>query len=257
MTVENFSKFNAFGVEFELYDPDNSVPAETKPGKVYEPSISKFLIELLADEQELTFGDIGAHYGYFTSLVGGINKKVNIHCFEPNPGFVDILKTNIARNSVSATIHAIALSESKGSVPFFNRTMKTAENAPGAFSVASDTFDSYISTLATAPNIVKIDVHGAEGKVLKGMKNSLNRIVKHLCVEIHAQHILVDYTYAEIFDFIKQSGMTIYELVDFRYNDTPLLRLLTKEELAKFSDYSTWTAEQINFERMIYACSNS
>jgi FkbM family methyltransferase len=257
MTIENFSKFNAFGVEFDLYDPDNSVPVETKPGKVYEPSITKFLLELLATEKQLTFADVGAHYGYFTSLVGSINKNVSIHCFEPNPGFIDILKTNIARNAVNANIHAIALSDSTGSIPFFNRTMKTTDTTPGAFAVASETFDNYIASQSIAPNIVKIDVHGAEGKVLKGMKNSLNSIVKHLFVEIHAKHILVDYTYAEIFAFIKQSGMLIYELVDFRYNDTPLLKLLTEEELAKFSDYSTWTDEQINFERMIYACANT
>ncbi len=255
MTTESFSKFNVFGVEFELFDPDNSIPAETKPGKVYEPSVSKFLIELLSKEQNISFADIGAHYGYFTNLVGSTSKTVDIHCFEPNPAFIDILKANMQRNGVTANIHEVALSDSKGSIPFCNRTMKATDNESGAFSVASETFDSYIANLSIAPSIVKIDVHGAEGKVLKGMKNSLNRIVKHLFVEIHAKHILVDYSYAEFFDFIKQSGMTIYELVDFRYNDTPLLKLLTQEELAKFSDYSTWTEEQINFERMIYACS--
>jgi FkbM family methyltransferase len=254
MTAEKFTKFNPYGIEFELFDPDNSVLVETKPGKVYEPSITKFFIELLSKQQNSTFADVGAHYGYFTNLVGSINKTVNIHAFEPNPAFVEILKTNIQRNATVAHVHEVALSEAKGSIPFNNRTMKATENDPGTFSVASDTFDNFISEFSIAPNIVKIDVHGAEGKVLKGMQNSLNQIVKHLFVEIHAKHILVDYSYAEFFYFIKQSGMTVYELVDFRFNDTPLLKLLTQEEIAKFCDYDSWTEEQINFERMIYAC---
>lgn len=66
----------------------------------------------------------------------------------------------------------------------------------------------------------------------------------------------IEYSYAEIFALLKEKGFIIYELEQFRYLDVPRLRLLTNKEIDTFSDYSTWTKEDIGSERMVYACKN-
>ena len=85
-------------------------------------------------------------------------------------------------NGVSATVHEVALSDSCGPVPFRGKTMKVDDEA-GSSPVQSETFDEYARRRGIAPDVVKIDVHGAEGKVLFGMAESLRREIKHVFVE--------------------------------------------------------------------------
>lgn len=247
-------KYRLLGVEFNFFDPDGAVPEEMKDGCDYEPSLTNF-INYLIKSGEKSFIDVGAHYGYFTTLCGKLSENIKIHSFEPSPIFQDILNRNINENNIKATVHGVALSDSTGIIKFQNRTMKVSPDTDNEIiDIESVTFDNYIKDNHIEADIVKIDVHGAEGKVLFGMKKSLESSVKHIFIEIHAQHLLVDYGYNDIFTLLNEKDFIIYELEEFRYLNTPKLRLLTDIEIKKFSDYSTWTEEDVSSERMIYAC---
>jgi hypothetical protein len=115
------------------------------------------------------------------------------------------------------------------------------------------TFDELNNQEDIRPEIVKIDVHGAEGKVLYGMKTALKEAVKYLFIEIHAAHLLVDYSYKEILDILLDSGFKLFEMDKFRDTTSPVLVPIVGSVYEDFINFDKWTEDQIKRERMIFA----
>jgi FkbM family methyltransferase len=130
------------------------------------------------------FIDIGANLGGYSLMAGELGCEV--HCFEPVPELVEILKRN---EHVFGHVLPIAVSDSKGTMDFFI----SDENVGGSSLVESDsgwessgyskstkvetnTFDQLCEEghLPEGPiKLIKIDVEGNEQKVVDGMKSSL------------------------------------------------------------------------------------
>ena len=244
--------YRVCGTEFQFLDPDDSVPKETMPGVPYEPSVATLLHRILASDGHVLM-DVGAHYGYFSVFAKRTNPKTSVHAFEPGANHRAILNHNLDINQTLVDVHGYALSDENETVPFSDRTLKV-DSSVGAVTVEAIRFDDLNQELAINPTVVKVDVHGAEGKVLHGMPSSLHSDVRHLFVEIHARHLLSgDYSYADIVDFLDQLGFLVFEVERFRYRQTPNLTLLEGESYEQFTQYELWSEDQINFERMLYA----
>ncbi len=240
------------GVAFELVDPDESVRAETLDGSSYEPGMARLLDRACSEFQAPIVLDVGAHYGYFTCLLSKLHPRSRVLAFEPGAKQFDVLAHNVALNYSSASTMRIALSDQIGQVDFTDRTLKVKNGFPTE-SVFSTTWDSFADTHGLRADIVKIDVHGAEGKVLAGMKQALRDQIKHVLVEVHADYLLVDYTHADILQTLREAGFDIHECIDFRKEIDPKLVLLDTGAQKVFSDPHTWTGAQIKYERLIYA----
>jgi len=246
---QNTTDFNIHNANFKFFDPDDSIAKETMPGKIYEPGVTSILIDVIKNAK--CFLDIGAHYGYFSCLVGKLNNSCAVHAFEPGAAHISIFDHNILINGVTAKLHKVALSDRNGNAAFKGRTLtKEIENIE---SVEEIIFDDWCANNNVRADIAKIDVHGAEGKVLYGMKKALTNDIKHLLIEIHASHLLLDYSYKEILSVLKETGFRIYELVDFRENENAQSVELTGTAYDNFVDPKKWTEYQIKNERMIYA----
>ena len=130
------------------------------------------------------FFDVGAHYGLHSLrlLVHG----VTVVSFEPNghchPFFVECC----AANGVTPIIEPVAVGETPGmltlSVPddrsWLGTTMARVQNAwstqtVSTSMVASVSLDAYASAHGCVPDIIKIDVEGAELDVLRGARELL------------------------------------------------------------------------------------
>jgi len=252
---KNLDDYTVNGVSFQLFDPDKSVITETTEGLNYEPAVTEYLKQILENEN-LCFLDVGAHYGYYTVYVSKINPNTRIHSFEPGAKHLQVLKQNLQLNNVASNIYDIALSDETKEVLFSDRTMKV-EGKVETETIKAITFDELNAQESINPEVVKIDVHGAEGKVLHGMKNSLRDTIKYLFIEIHASHLLVDYSYKQILDVLLNSGFKLFELDNFRDTTSPVLIPIVGDAYENFINPNKWTEDQIKRERMIFATKDS
>jgi FkbM family methyltransferase len=245
----NHYRLDGFG--FDFVDPDGSIPAETMPGATYEPGVVAMLKALLGDSVH-TFVDVGAHYGFFSVLTGKLNPGCVVHAFEPGVGHGAIYRENMERNGVHSVLHAVALSDRSGRVPFLGRAIQAGGQADAEL-VQCEPFDTYGPAHGIRPDVVKIDVHGAEGKVISGMKQALRQCVRHALVELHARHLLIDSTHEQIVEALRAADLLVYEVIRFRHEAEPRLQLLTGAAYDAVINPEQWSEEQIKHERMLYA----
>jgi FkbM family methyltransferase len=244
--------FDVAGARFDFLDPDGAVAAETAPGQIYEPATTALLSRLLADGAP-TFLDVGAHYGYFTCLAGRLNPRATVLAFEPGARHHPVLEANIALNGLSAEALAMGLSDTEGRVPFRDRTQNVDATAADE-TVAMTTGDALLAARGLRADVVKVDVHGAEGLVLGGLTRTLAEDVTAVLVEIHAAHLLAGgYDHARIIGLLEAAGLTLHECESFRDRAEPTLVPLVGDARAALVEPERWTAHQVATERLVLA----
>jgi FkbM family methyltransferase len=160
-------------------------------GKPIEPNvISVFLNKIKKDS---IFLDIGAYVGSYSVIASKYCTHGSIHSFEMNPLLIDELRKNRTINNINnLRIICAAVWDINGLVLNFcpvvekdNSTNSILEDVNGSsLGVSSIRIDSYCEQNKIIPDIVKIDVEGAEVRVLKGMEYTLKNI-DTLFLEIH------------------------------------------------------------------------
>jgi len=150
---------------------------------ISEIGLAKFLINYLNEGD--TFIDIGAHYGYFSLLSSAlVGPNGQVISFEAAPTTFDIFNKNqkLAPN-ISGYNNAISNETSDlifyefpnlysefntiDNKQFQNESWYT-EYAPKQITVKGIVLDDFIEEHRLYPKIIKIDVEGAEYKVLEG-----------------------------------------------------------------------------------------
>lgn len=119
-------------------------------------------------------------------------------------------------------------------------------------SVPGIDLDTWAQRADWSPTVAKIDVHGGEGLVLRGARETLAGSMRHLLLELHTPDYLVDTSYEEIFDILLEAGLTLYEVRGFRHHKGSLVKL-TPERRRQMCDPNTWTPEELYFMRFLYA----
>lgn len=142
---------------------------------VYERLIKVAAPHIPADG---VFFDIGANIGYFSAkLAKKVNFKGKVMLFEPIPNLAAHCKTTFADAPYHAQVHQFALSDAEGSFDIYVardgnigwNTMiaeQAAENMERV-TIQAKTFAQ--TGINDEPDFIKIDVEGAEYKVLCGM----------------------------------------------------------------------------------------
>lgn len=170
--------------------------------------------------------DIGAHAGFYTMMFARLSgKEGRVYAFEPNALNLRYLKTHIDINNVkNATILPIALGQDTG-YSFFNESGNSSTGHvtanQTAVMVPLDSIDNLIGKkLIEPPNIIKIDVEGAELDVLYGARATIQKYNPLIFVAID-NHDSKDY----IYEFLKDMGYIIdcldnspYEIKAFKEN---------------------------------------
>lgn len=134
-----------------------------------------------------TFVDVGANWGYFT-LAGAhaVGAEGRVLALEPDPRMHDELRANVARNGIrNVTVLPVAAAEGAGEAVLAgyaeadrNRGVSSLVAAPSAdapaFTVRTAALDDLLDGEGIgAVDLVKIDVEGAEERVLRGMARGL------------------------------------------------------------------------------------
>ncbi|MGD0780414.1 MAG: FkbM family methyltransferase [Dehalococcoidales bacterium] len=189
----------------------------------YEDFTSDLLLSFLKDDT--LFIDIGAHYGYYTLLVGTKNPKCKIISFEPVIETSEILRRNKELNQLkNVKVHNLALSN-KNETRKFNIT--EASDCCGFYEnpitrvskvvdVQAATLDSLINKAPKVPVIVKIDTEGHEIHVLEGMEKLLRNTADiSLIVEFNPKCLRkAGYNPSDLLEKILQFGFEIYFVND-------------------------------------------
>lgn len=121
--------------------------------------------------------DIGAHYGYYSVILGVLNPEATLICFEPSKRNREILARNLAANSLDAELKGDVVSGEDKEVKFYENTDRSMSQTFGT--VMPDTDESYsevdkkaVSPSTFLPNDVdsiflKIDAEGEEYGILE------------------------------------------------------------------------------------------
>lgn len=136
--------------------------------------------------------DIGANVGIYTLAAkrAGAHK---VYSFEPLPRNYAYLRTNIAINNLDhCEAWDWAISDSQGMKLFSTRhnNSMTRLSDNGDISVRSTSLDHFVFEMQSdPPNLMKIDVEGAEVAVLHGSRKVLETYHPAIFLEIHGTEI--------------------------------------------------------------------
>jgi len=208
-----------------------------------EPHVSSLFCSML--EKGMTVVDIGANIGYYTLLAAKrIGVRGQVISFEPDPFNYKRLVENVQMNGWN-NVKAFQLAvsdfngEKKLNIPKLGRSGSTfviRSNIANSITVNTISLDSF---LRDSPDLIKIDVEGAELEVLRGMRNILAIGKVKLICEIHPALLSsLGYSTKEIEDLLKHYEYNIYLVKD----DGSLLLM---DKLLNRSAHYLFTKERI------------
>lgn len=178
-------------------DPEWGRAYKYANGAMYEPLLMTTLHEHLS--QDDIFYNIGARWGIFSLFAEKYGlEPSNVHSFEADESSFDILQRNLREGHVVT-----------------NGFVSDSDDGKNI------SLDSYVDE-NTMPNIMKIDIEGAELKALKGAETLLAQEKPTLFIEVHPE-------------YIREMGGTQQELVTILTNHGYELKIArTDSDTAKF-----------------------
>ena len=181
-----------------------------------------FLGYLLKEVQENdVVWDVGASYGIYSVFFGKIAKSGKVYAFEPEASTCKLLEKNIKLNELkNIFIQKYALGDTNEKILFYQS--KSANIGTHSILKRSDypvsskgkliqvkTADAIIKNKDVfLPDVIKIDVEGAEMMVLNGMKSLLREgNIRILQIEIHPKLLnLMNVKEEDVKNFIESFG---------------------------------------------------
>jgi FkbM family methyltransferase len=176
---------------------------------VYEPEITSLFRRLVTPGS--TVFDVGANAGYFAILSRELGATV--HAFEPNPVVRALLEQSVELGPGGIEVVPCACSDHAGTMPLY--LSDPGETGRSGLMVARDTWvdvdvitlDEYARRTHAYPQLVKIDVEGAEAGVIRGMSEMLRTVRPTLIIELHVTKGAVEHSaHAEVVDLLDVAG---------------------------------------------------
>jgi FkbM family methyltransferase len=164
----------------------------------YEIAVQTTLAKIL--RPNMVFYDVGANAGFF-SLLGAILVGPNgkVIAFEPHPNTAKLLKKQLRINEIEhVDVVCAAVSDKVGTAKLSDESASVMNSLIGAhkakrvIEVKTTTIDEE-SKVRNFPDVLKIDVEGAEIDVLRGAEHSIRMRKPILLVEIHSHKIAIQY----------------------------------------------------------------
>ncbi|MEZ6234082.1 MAG: FkbM family methyltransferase [Phycisphaerales bacterium] len=162
----------------------------------------------------MTVFDVGANVGYFTLLSArSVGPEGKVFAFEPLPRNLEFLRRHVKLNALdNVTVLDTAVAEHAGTAHFSsgeNHSMAHLADA-GEFEVRLIGLDEEIDAgRLPDPNILKMDIEGAEAAALRGAKRMLERARPLVFLATHGPDI-----HAECLDLLRSVGYRVSSLDD-------------------------------------------
>jgi len=227
-------------------------------GKVYEPVATACLTRLLERLPTATFMDVGAFVGYFTCYAAALLRDERaVWAVESNAIFCEAIRRAVTLNGFKRVrvLHAVLSDRSRTVAVGDTAVLPSAKGRPGQRIVQAITLDDLCAREEIAPTIVKIDVHGAEGQVLRGMPRLLAETIQVVLLELHALHQYQphspDITRGELVEWLERSGLSVFYVAGHRgESDSGLDKHLERGRFA-YLPMTAATRQHLLFDRPI------
>jgi len=143
------------------------------------------------------FYDIGANVGFFTVIGARLSgPRGRVLAFEPVPENVQIIRRNLTLNQLSTVdVHEVAVARTSGTAELLladyagGAALASAPPPPdvrGSMLVRTVAVDDLVEDGSPPPDVVKIDVEGAEIEVFEGLARTLERYNPVILYEVDA-----------------------------------------------------------------------
>ena len=160
---------------------------------IYEPSI-RGVFERLVKPHSVVF-DIGAHVGFYTLLASVlVGSEGKVVAFEPLPQNLSYLKEHITINGINnVTVIDAAVANYCGETFFQiapDSSMGRINTSEGDIKITVCTLDHMISShQITTPDLIKMDIEGAEMLALEGANALLSEARPTILLSTHGDDI--------------------------------------------------------------------
>ena len=159
----------------------------------WEPEATQAITSTV--KQGMTVIDIGAHIGYYTLLFAKcVGAKGRVFSFEPHPGNFEMLRKNVQLNHLTQvqTLDQAVFSRA-GEI-----TISVPDDQPNSgngsvcldkgvrqFRVHAVSLDAFCEEYLIRPDVLKMDVEGAEYEVLRGAQRVIAQFRPKMLIELH------------------------------------------------------------------------
>lgn len=283
LLTKNFSyKFNRIvflsikNINFKLFIRRKNIQGHSVYGfmsnnkHVYELAIITCLNNIFEKNKKIIFADIGSFVGYyaiyFSKLTNDLNK---VYAIESNKIYCEDIKISKDLNNLkNIEILEAILSDKDEEQIFYREFAMRQENLKSSNFKNKKLFEEMKSNLKKnntikldnlfkekkiKPNILKIDVHGAEGKVIRGGKKFIKENVNIILMELHSQDYLNIYsegiTRKEIITELNSLNFKTYLISPFREIDAKKqdYEYLSYQKKLNFKEINSLNSEEVFF----------
>ncbi len=167
--------------------------------------------------------DVGANFGGLTTVMSRMVGPRGVVCsFEASPRIVDKCQRNIVLSGCSNVqlFHAAVYYKSYGTVPIYlgshlNDSIYTdQQNESAAYQVSTIALDDFVDHTGLVPNLVKMDIEGAEFDAVKGMDKTIKSAKPHLILETQPED-------TNCLDFLREAGYISIDLNTYQIIESP------------------------------------
>ncbi len=252
-------ELNIYGTKFKLFLLGKDLQAHSvyrklhKTEQVYEIQMVKILKSIIESKKFKTFLDIGAFMGYFSCYAASMDRNLKVYSIESNKHYCKFIQKSLKQNSISnVNIFNEILSKNETEM-FFHKEGVYLKNENKNFEMKkSITLDSLCKINSIIPEIIKMDVHGAEGLVLNGSHDIIKNDCKIILLELHSNDYLKKFSDGEnrisIVNFLLKNEFSCFLISDYR--DSSDLTNFDREKISqKKIEINEQNIDQILFDR--------
>ena len=261
---------NIENTEFKLWLKKDDHQAQSvylpmhKKKIIYEAAMIRILISVIKNLNANTFLDLGSFMGYYACFISKyFNEKIKVFAVESNKNYAKYIDQSIIENNFKnvSVINKILSDKVEDLYVYKEGVYKSKNDLSEYILEKSITLDEVCDQKKINPEILKIDVHGAEKKVLMGSKNILDKKVKIIILELHSNEYIKkfsdDSNRKEVIEFLIAKKFKCFLISEFRILDKKNNEHLPKK--LKFIDVTRENFDQIFFDRdfsdqLIFAC---
>lgn len=196
---------------------DRGISRELAVYKIREKFTTDYIRSLVG--KKMTIIDIGANIGYYALLEANLARKGVVYAFEPDRGNYQILQRNILLNKLqNIVLLPLAVADSVGEKEFYlypKRNWSSFNSQIGVsffdkIKVKTTSLDAFWQKIGQRQiDLVRMDVEGYEGQIIKGAEKLLNQS-KHLTlvIEVHP-HLVSRARLKKMLDNICRAGFSV------------------------------------------------